>query len=197
MSFSRRRRSPGPAEGFNILCTRSSYHSDMGLDTMALAFQRLRQAGHDVTLTIVGRIPQDVRPQVSDPGGRSQGHLPRLHREGPAQGAHRPVRRVCRSVQGRPGPGADLSDQGAGIHGRGEAGHRLEDRRHRRADRGWRNRTALSAGDPADLAEKILSIKSDPERAARLGANARRASLGFDYAVKGQRILDALAALVA
>ena len=45
------------AEGFEILCTRSSYHSDMGLDTMAQAFQRLRQAGHDVTLTIVGRIP--------------------------------------------------------------------------------------------------------------------------------------------
>ena len=188
---------PGPAEGFNILCTRSSYHSDMGLDTMALAFRRLRQAGQDVTLTIVGRIPQDVRPQVAvlegDPKvtfldfivkDQLKERIARCDvcvvpfKDVPDLAQTYPIKVLEYMAVAKPvivskiGGMAELIDDGeTGLYFR--------------------------AGDPADLAAKILSIKSDPERAARLGANARRASLGFDYAVKGQRILDELAALVA
>ncbi len=53
------------------------------------------------------------------------------------------------------------------------------------------------ADDPADLAAKIRLIRDDPARASRIGAEARRRSHAFDYAVKGQTILGVLRALAA
>ncbi len=185
------------AEGFEILCTRSSYHSDMGLDTMAQAFQRLRQAGHDVTLTIVGRIPASVRPQVAilegDPKVTYYDFIVKDQlkariaqcsvcvvpfKDVPDLSQTYPIKVLEYMAVAKPvivskiGGMAELVEDGVtGLYFR--------------------------AGDPADLAEKILSIMTDPELAARLGAKARDASLGYDYAVKGRRILDTLDAIAA
>jgi glycosyltransferase involved in cell wall biosynthesis len=184
-------------ERFDILCTRSSYHSDMGLDTMASAFELLRAAGHDVSLTIVGRIPKDLRHQVAalegDPNVAFFDFLEkdrlkeRIARSGvcvvpfrdvPDLAQTYPIKVLEYMASGKPvvvskigGMAEMIKDGETGLH--------------------------FQAGDPADLAAKILSVKRDPQLAGRLGDNARRESMAFDYAVKGQKILDTLGALVA
>lgn len=50
---------------FNILCMRSLYTRNMGLDTLSDAFIKLRAQIPDITLTLVGKIPEEVESQVS------------------------------------------------------------------------------------------------------------------------------------
>jgi glycosyltransferase involved in cell wall biosynthesis len=52
-------------DGFNILCMRSRYSQDSGLEILAEAFRRLSQNVDDVTLTIVGKIPEDMMQKIS------------------------------------------------------------------------------------------------------------------------------------
>lgn len=185
------------ADGFDILCTRSSYHSDMGLDTMASAFRQLRQDGRAVSLTLVGRIPDSVRPQVAllegDPKvtffdfivkDKLKERIARSSvcvvpfQDVPDLAQTYPIKVLEYMAMAKPVIVSRIGGM-AELVADGETGFHFR------------------AGDPVDLAEKIRSIMDDPQLAARLGANARRESLGFDYAVKGQRILDALSALVA
>ncbi len=187
----------GTEKGFDILCTRSTYHSDMGLDTIASAFESLRNFDAGVSLTIVGQIPDDVRPQVAglehNPGVSFFEFLPKDRlkeqiascgvcvvpfKDVPDLAQTYPIKVLEYMAIGKPvivsriGGMAELVDDG---------------------------KTGLQfrAGDPADLAAKIRLIKQDTGLAARLGSNARQASQAFDYAVKGQRILEALRTLVA
>src|SRR5262249_13806067 len=48
-----------------VLCSRGSHLHDMGLDTLAAAFPLVLRRFPDTRLTIIGRIPEDVRPQVA------------------------------------------------------------------------------------------------------------------------------------
>lgn len=188
---------PDTSTAFNILCTRSVYHSDMGLDTLAAAYDRLRRTDNDFTLTIVGRIPQEVRPQIA-----ALEHHPNvefadfLEQESLKERITRsdvcvvpfkdvtdlaqtyPIKVVEYMALGKPvivsriaGMRELITDGESGLHFR--------------------------AGDPLDLAEKILLVWNDRTMAAKLGDNAKSASAAFDYAIKGRRILAALNSLFA
>jgi len=190
-------RPPTPAAGFNILCTRSTYHSDMGLDTMAAAYERLRKAGHAVTMTIVGGIPESVWPQIArlkdDPNVEFLEFLEkevlkeRIDRSGvcvvpfkdvPDLAQTYPIKVFEYMALAKPVIVSDI----------GGMSELVDD-----GDTGL----LFHAGDPADLSEKIASVEADPAFAARLGAKAREASLACGYAVKGRSILDMLHRLAA
>lgn len=49
---------------FNMLCTRSIYTEDMGLDTLTEAFIQLKSKIPGIALTVLGKIPEEVEPQV-------------------------------------------------------------------------------------------------------------------------------------
>lgn len=49
---------------FNILCMRSLYPKNMGLDTLSEAFIHLNAKISDICLTIIGEIRKEVEPQV-------------------------------------------------------------------------------------------------------------------------------------
>ena len=169
----------------------------MGLDTMAAAYARLRNAGHDVSLTIVGRIPKDLRDQVAvlegDPNVAFFEFLEKerlFERIASSAVCVVPFKDVTDLAQTYPIKVLEYMALGkpvivSNIGGMAELVEDGETGLHFRAD------------DPADLAEKILLIKAEPKTAARLGENARRKSLAFDYAVKGQGIMDKLSALAA
>jgi len=53
-----------PFVSHQILCSRSSYTKEMGLDTLAAAFLKVRQRFPDARLTIVGQIPEKVKIQL-------------------------------------------------------------------------------------------------------------------------------------
>lgn len=182
---------------FNILCTRSSYHSDMGLDTMASAFARLRATGKAYSMTVVGRIPDSLRPQIApiadDPNVEFADFLEksalmeRIERSDvcvvpfkdvPDLAQTYPIKVFEYMAMAKPVIVSDIggmrelvADGDNGLHFR--------------------------AGDPVDLAAKIEAIHDDPDFAARLSRNARRDSLDFDYEVKGRKILDVLTRLAA
>jgi 1,4-alpha-glucan branching enzyme len=184
-------------KGFNILCTRSTYHSDMGLDTIASAFENLWNSNPGITLTVVGTIPEEVRPQVAalqrNPNVAFFDFLPKdqlkeqIARSGvcvvpfkdvPDLAQTYPIKVLEYMALGKPvivsriGGMAELVEDGkTGLHFR--------------------------AGDPEDLAAKIMVVMREPRRATEIGANARQASLAFDYSVKGKLILDELKMLVA
>jgi len=186
----------GEDETFNILCTRSTYHSDMGLDTMAAAYARLRrQGGGALSLTIVGRIPEALRAQIACLDGdgtvefcdflEKEELKRRIARAGvcvipfrdvPDLAQTFPIKVIEYMAVGKPviasriGGMSELIDDG-------ETG------------------LLFRAGDPVDLAAKIDTVRQDAALAARLGKAARQRSRDFDYAVKGRTILDALRAL--
>lgn len=47
-----------------IICMRTVYYQDMGLDILAAAFERLKKSFPEVKLTLVGNIPPHVEEQV-------------------------------------------------------------------------------------------------------------------------------------
>jgi len=49
---------------FNILCMRSLYTKNMGLDTLVKAYIKLKSKIPNIFLTIIGEIPKEVEPQV-------------------------------------------------------------------------------------------------------------------------------------
>jgi glycosyltransferase involved in cell wall biosynthesis len=51
---------------FNILCMRSSYTFDMGLDILAKAFIILSKKISNLSLTIIGHIPEEIKFQVME-----------------------------------------------------------------------------------------------------------------------------------
>lgn len=182
---------------FHILCTRSSYHSDMGLDTMAEAFARLRATGKAYRMTVVGRIPDSLKPQIApiadDPNVEFADFLEkhvlmeRIDRtdvcvvpfkDVPDLAQTYPIKVFEYMAMAKPVIVSDIGGM-----------------RELVAD--GENGLQFRAGDPDDLAKKIEAIREDPDFAARLARNARRDSLNADYEVKGRRILDVLNRLAA
>jgi len=190
-------RAPEPGRPFNILCTRSSYHSDMGLDTIAEAFARLRATGKAYSMTIVGRIPDSLRPQIApiadDPNVEFAAFLEKdvlMERIDRTDVCVVPFKDVPDLAQTYPIKVFEYMAMAKPVIVSNIAGMRelVVD-----GDNGLHFR----AGDAADLVKQIEAIHDDPEFAARLSRNARRDSLDFDYEVKGRRILDVLNRLAA
>jgi glycosyltransferase involved in cell wall biosynthesis len=182
---------------FNILCTRSTYHSDMGLDTMAAAYALLRKGDDDLTLTIVGRIPEGLRSQVAPVFGDDSVEfcdfvekpelMRRIARAGVCVVSFRdvpdlaqtyPIKVLEYMAMGKPVIVSRIGGMSELVED-GETG------------------LLFRADDPADLAAKIRAIRTDPALAARLGTVARERSRAYDYAVKGRTILKTLQHLVA
>lgn len=186
-----------PDAPFNILCTRSSYHSDMGLDTIAVAFAKLRASGAPYSMTVVGRIPDELQAQIApiadDPNVEFAAFLEKevlMKRIEQSDVCVVPFKNVPDLAQTYPikvfeymalARPVIVSD----IGGMSELVADGENGLHFRA------------GDALDLAEKIESLRENPELAAHIARNARRDSLGFDYEVKGRGILDVLKRLAA
>jgi len=53
-----------PSEPFRIICMRSRFSQDGGLDILAQAFDLLNNTHDNIELTIIGRVPKLVIPQV-------------------------------------------------------------------------------------------------------------------------------------
>ena len=181
---------------FNILCTRSSYHSDMGLDTLASAYKELRKSEGCLSLTIVGRIPASLRPQVAClEGNREVEFLDFLEKEelkariGSSSVCVVPFRDVPDLAQTYPIKVLEYMAMAKPV-----IVSRIGGMRELVKD--GENGLCFTANDPIELAQKILSIKADADFAARLGRNARCTSQAFDYTVKGRKILDTLHGLV-
>lgn len=51
---------------FNIFCMRSYYTKDMGIDILSDAFVQLKSKISNISLTIVGEIPKEVKPQIQE-----------------------------------------------------------------------------------------------------------------------------------
>ncbi len=62
---------PAHPEPFSILCMRSRFTYDMGLDVLSQAFDILQRAHADVKLTIIGKIPEDLQAQVAPLSGNA------------------------------------------------------------------------------------------------------------------------------
>ena len=187
---------PHERTGFNILCTRSTYHSDMGLDTIAEAYRLLRESGVEASLTIVGRIASDVLPQVAcvegDPdvtflGFIEKNRLMDLIRDSsvcvvpfkdvPDLAQTYPIKVLEYMAMEKPvvvskiGGMAELIEDGV-------------------------TGLVFDAGDPEDLCRKLKKLAEDRELAADLAKRARSASLEYDYEVKGRRIVSQLEKLL-
>lgn len=187
---------PGERTGFKILCTRSTYHSDMGLDTIAEAYRLLRESGVEASLTIVGRIAPDVLPQVAsvegDPNVTFHGFIEKSRlmalirassvcvvpfKDVPDLAQTYPIKVLEYMAMAKPvvvskiGGMAELIEDGV---------------------------TGLffDAGDPEDLCRKLRKLAENRALAVDLARQARAASIEHDYEVKGRRIVSQLEKLL-
>jgi len=184
-----------PSEVFRIMCMRSRFTHDMGLDILAQAFDLLNKTCDKIELTIVGRIPQVVRPQVELLGRRrnvffrefvEHDELLRLtilstvcvvpFRETPDLAQTYPIKVLEYLSYGAVVIAPDLPGIASMIkHGD--------------------NGLLFRPNDSADLAEKLRMLYEHPEYAARI---SQRAALGdeYDCRKKAEVIFRALQKLV-
>ncbi|MGO9020338.1 MAG: glycosyltransferase [Syntrophobacteraceae bacterium] len=179
-------------ENFSLLCMRSVYTPQMGLDTLVEAMLILWGKAPDISLTVIGRIPSHIEPQVAPLRGMStvrfldfveHAELTRMIGEAsvcvvpfhdvPDLAQTYPVKIIEYLAHGKPVVASNI----AGIN------RMLSD---------GQNGLLFRAGDPLDLAAKILLLHRDPELRRRLAKNAGRLDDDFDCCVKNRLIVQAL-----
>lgn len=187
---------PASDNKFNILCMRSVHTSDMGLDVLSAAFQNLENEIDNLSLTIIGRIPEHVKPQVARLEGKhnvafidfvEQHELKRLIKS--ASICVVPFKDVADLSQTYPVKVLEYMSLGTPVIASDIAGmsQLIED-----------EVTGLlfRAGDSMDLAAKIERLHVDEDLYASLCGNARRMSSRFDCRQKNLMIIDRLRRLV-
>jgi glycosyltransferase involved in cell wall biosynthesis len=177
---------------FNLLCMRSVYAPEMGLDTLAEAMLTLRKQLPGITLTVIGHIPPHFESQVKPLRGMAtvrfrdfveHDELIRLIGEAsvcivpfhdvPDLAQTYPVKIIEYLAQGKPVVASNI----AGIS------QLLQD---------GENGLLFKAGDPQDLAAKISMLHEDRELCTRLAENAAKKISDFDCHAKNSMIIDAL-----
>jgi glycosyltransferase involved in cell wall biosynthesis len=181
---------------FQVLCARSCFTEDSGLDVLAEAFDRLRKSCVNVRLVIIGRIPRAVERQVE--GLRHRGdvcfrefveHAELLALMAASDVGVIPFRNTMDLAQTYPIKALEYLSQGmvtiaadlAGVASIIKHGH---------------NGLLFEPGNPADLAEKMRRACEEPVLAARLSSRGTDLESEYDCRRKARRILQALNDLV-
>jgi glycosyltransferase involved in cell wall biosynthesis len=181
---------------FTILCMRSRFTYDMGLDLLAEAFDILNRACPDVRLTIIGRIPNEVRPQVASLVGRTNVGFREFveHDELMSliisfSACVIPFRNMKDLAQTYPIKVLEYLSQGATVVAAGLPGIASMIKHEY-------NGLLFEPDNPADLAEKLRCIYRDRELSARIASQAAMLGDEYDCRKKAEVILGALQKLV-
>jgi glycosyltransferase involved in cell wall biosynthesis len=181
---------------FNIFCMRSVYYPDMGLDTLASAYLKLKGEIPRLTLTIVGIIPPSVSHQISDIKGlagvqfidfvehtelkekiRSASVCVVPFKDVPDLAQTYPIKVLEYMALGKPVVASNIT----GI---------------KRLIKDGENGLLFRAGDAADLAEKVLLLYRDEHLFLTIAHSAARCAERFDCRAKNFEIIAALRRLV-
>lgn len=177
---------------FNILCMRSYYTGEMGLDTLSKAFLALNNEIDSLSLTIIGKIPKEVEPQVADLKDLDNvtfyefvEHEKLMKMIQASSVCVIPFKDVVDLAQTYPLKVLEYLSMGKPVVASNIAGIK------RMIDDG-RNGLLFNAGDDQDLAEKIRQLYYNKELRNRLSANAPLLDSEFDCATKNKVILERL-----
>ncbi|MFZ5994978.1 MAG: glycosyltransferase [Thermodesulfobacteriota bacterium] len=182
---------------FNIICMRSVHTADMGLDTLAQAFLLLQQKIENLSLTIIGRIPKHVRPQVAAiEKSRNVRLVDFVEHEKLKEmiknsfAAVIPFKDVPDLAQTHPIKVLEYMSQGAVVVASNIAGisRVIED---------GKNGLLFKPGDAEDLADKILTLHGDEKLRMTLAKNAIKIDEQYDCVKKNEKIVKALEKLAA
>lgn len=187
---------PDPGELPVVLCMRSEHTWEMGLDVLAAAVPLLEKRFPEVEFLIVGRIPEHVGGQIVALRGKRNvefinfmDHDALLERIRSASVCVIPFRDVDDLRQTYPVKVLEYMAQAKAVVASNLPG--IEDM----IDDGV-NGLLFTAGDPADLAERVSLVLSDEELRRRLSRSALEGVQTYDCAEKNRYIIDALKALV-
>lgn len=176
---------------FTILCMRSRFTHDMGLDLLSQAFDILNRTHADVALTIVGEIPNKIRPQTTPLTGRTNvrfrefvEHSELISLVASSSVCVIPFRNTTDLAQTYPIKVLEYLSCGAVVIAPDLPGIASM---IKHGDNGL----LFRPDDSADLAEKLRMLYEHPEYAARI---SQRADLGdeFDCRNKAKVILNAI-----
>lgn len=179
-------------KAFMLLCMRSVYTKQMGLDTLTEAIALLKKRLPGFNLTIIGHIPQSLEYQVAQLRRMSEirfldfvehSELKRLidsasicvvpFHDVPDLAQTYPVKIVEYLAQGKPVVASNI----AGI---------------RELIRDGENGLLFKAGDAQDLAAKICLLHEDDELFVKIAENASKLVDDFDCRVKNSVIVETL-----
>ncbi|MFH1884737.1 MAG: glycosyltransferase family 4 protein [Planctomycetota bacterium] len=181
---------------FTILCMRSRFTHDMGLDLLAQAFDTLNQAHPDVELVVVGKIPDEIRPQIALLAGRTNVRFHEFMKHDElisliisSSACVIPFRNTTDLAQTYPIKVLEYLSQGAIVVAAGLPGIASMIKHEY-------NGLLFEPDNPADLAEKLRCIYRDRELSARIALQAAMLGDEYDCRKKAETIFGALQKLV-
>lgn len=191
----RHRRVPRDGNTPELLVMRSIFCADSGLDTVAEAYARLRAEQPDLRLTVLGRIPREVEPQIAHLAGDPavtmvpfesildhDAFLERLAAATACVIAYKPVADLSQIY---PIKLLEYLTLGAVI-----VASDLPN--FRRIINDGENGLLFDPLRAESLVEKIRLVLDDPDLAQRLSDRARETAGRFDCAPKNARIIEHL-----
>lgn len=187
---------PCTEDTFSVICMRSTYTADMGLDTVTEALALLSAMGCHIKLFVVGIIPQSVENQVRElrvaPNviflpSIEHGDLMRLVKE--ASVCVVPFKDVPDLAQTYPVKVLEYLSLGKAVIASDIAGIR-------RMIRDGDNGLLFTPGSAQNLAAQIFRLKQDPSLCIALGANAQALDRIHDCRLKAAMIISALEKIV-
>ncbi|MEW6267118.1 MAG: glycosyltransferase [Thermodesulfobacteriota bacterium] len=182
-------------EGFRLLCMRSRYSEDCGLDILAAAFREV-SGTKNISMTIVGKIPVEIAHQIEALRGIEKvsfhdfvEHDRLLDMIAEASACVIPYRNVPDLAQIYPIKVLEYLALGAVIIASDIGGLKamITDER---------NGLLFKAGDPRDLARQINRLYENRKMRDSISENARKLDQEFDCRVKNASILSSLEKLV-
>ncbi len=181
-----------PNSPFKIMCMRSRFTHDMGLDLLSQAYDTLNEAHPDVELVVVGKIPDEVRPQIALLAGRTDVRFREFveHDELMSLVASSsvcviPFRNTTDLAQTYPIKVLEYLSCGVVVIAPDLPGIASM---IKHGDNGL----LFRPGDSTDLAEKLRIVHENPDYAARISARASALSDEFDCRNKAKVILNAI-----
>jgi len=181
-----------PSEPFRIMCMRSRFLQDHGLDILAQAFDLLNKTHDNIELTIVGSVPKVVRPQVELLGRRSNvffrefvEHDELLRLTALSTVCVVPFRETPDLSQTFPIKILEYLSLGTVVIASNLPGiASMVKHRH--------NGLLFKPGDAVDLADKLRTVYEDRELAVELSSRAATLCDEYDCRRKAEVILSAL-----
>jgi len=181
---------------FEILCMRSVYTPHSGLDILGQAFKSICK-DLNVSLTIVGKIPEKIRPQLDWLDGCSRvyfhdfiEHEQLLEKIRDAAACVIPYKNVPDLAQIYPVKLLEYMRSGRVVIAPEMGGFA-------RMIRHGENGLLFKAGDPEDLARQIKTVYDDKELAKKVSQNAQEMiNNDYDCKEKNKLILDRLKIMV-
>jgi glycosyltransferase involved in cell wall biosynthesis len=188
----RPKRGSSGSRPFTILCMRSRFTHDMGLDLLAQAYEAVSEGCPDMRMTIIGKIPEEIWPQVARLSGRSDvsfrefvEHDELMSLMASSGACVVPFRNTTDLAQTYPIKVLEYLSCGAVVIAPDLPGISSMIRHDD-------NGLLFRPDDSGDLGEKLRMIYENPEHAARISARAAALSEEFDCRNKAKVIFDAL-----